>query len=1084
MARPRQTSTATARAGKLQQSLVLFHYVLSLFGCKDLKALADGLKDPALEGLDEDGSSRFYHTLCQRLYNSRLTTEQLYYYDQNIIRHTAEINAKRKERIEWKYFQYLSLLFTEIYLDRYFTNRQEFCDSLNTYLRDKFNFEPDTWHGLTDFTLDDLNKLAFWNATGSGKTLLMHINIKQYLYYAEKYHAPRLNRIIVLTPNEGLSRQHIDELQASNMPAQLFSKQGAGGFFQGQTVEVIDINKFTDDKEGEKTVHVASFEGNNLVLVDEGHKGSSGEKWLGYRSRLTEEGFSFEYSATFGQALAAKSGKDKVAMLTQYGKATLFDYSYRYFYRDGYGKDYRIMNMDDWNDDDLLSMYLTAYLLCLYEQIRIYNGDARAHSKFLIEKPLGIFVGGTVNAASKTNKREMSDVAQVLDFLQKFVANREQHATYIRRLLDSDDGIKTQSGYSIFGRSFTELKHGWLTTPDRQQYAQDIYDDLLRQVFHSSVAGARLHIDLQKGGTEEIGLRIGNADYFGVINVGYGSELAKQLAERGFLCEVKGFGTASLFADINKADSTINLLIGSKKFSEGWSSWRVSAMGLMNVGRSEGSEIIQLFGRGVRLKGYAFSLKRSNALDDYYKRETPPQGLQALETLNIFGVRADYMQAFKTYLEDEGLPTNEMDYEKIELPTMPTIKLGRERLKTIRVRTDYDFKQTTTVSLTDERIRKRVLVKLDRYPKVDMLKSDKVQMVSGAQLNTGKLEGQHLAWIDWTDVFFAIERLKNERSWYNLELSIDDLRELMEQPDWYELFIPADDLVMRDFGRDVARWQDITICLLRAYADNAYRKVKAREEQKHLEVVEVSSDTVTFPNGYTVEVRNDQEAVIQNLLLLKGAIEGGTFARTFQIDNQWFTALAFERHLYKPLLYLADRDSHNKKMYVDSVTGEPIIKISPVALNAGERTFVESLAAYYNGHPDRLAGKELYLLRNESKKGLGFFEANNFYPDFILWLKDGERQHVTFIDPKGISRLHGLDDPKIMLYQHLRDNVMPTLGCPDLTLDSFIISNTPFSKVDFWGHEQNKAQDFLDHHVLFDERRDYVAQMMDMILSE
>lgn len=1080
MPRPRQTSAATARVGKLQQSLVLFHYILHLFGCKDLQALAIDLKDPALEGLDEDGSSRFYHKLCDTFYNGHLPSEQLFYYDQNIIRHTAEINQKRKERIEWKYFQYLSLLFTEIYLDRYFTNRQEFCDSLNTYLRDIFKFEPDTWHGLTDFTLDDLNKLAFWNATGSGKTLLMHINIKQYLYYARKYHAPKLNRIIVLTPNEGLSRQHVAELQASDIDAQLFSKQD-GGLFRGQTVDVIDINKFAE-KDGDKTVAVESFEGNNLVLVDEGHKGSSGDVWMGYRNRLTEEGFSFEYSATFGQALAAKSGKEKVTMLTQYGKATLFDYSYRYFYLDGYGKDYRIMNMDDWNNDELLSMYLTAYLLCLYEQIKIYGSDVRVHTKFLIEKPLGIFVGGSVNAVSTQNKRSVSDVTQVLLFLQDFVERREQYTTYIRRLLDSDDGIKTRNGYSIFGRSFTVLKQGWTDTNDSQQYAQDIYDDLLRQVFHSSISGAKLHIDLQKGGYEEIGLRIGNADYFGVINVGDGSELVKLLDSQGFLCEVKSFNTSSLFADINKPDSTINILIGSKKFSEGWSSWRVSVMGLMNVGRSEGSEIIQLFGRGVRLKGYAFSLKRSNALDDFYKRETPPRGLQAIETLNIFGVRADYMQAFKAYLEEEGLPANEMDYERIDIPVMPTVKLGKERLKTIRVKTDYDFKKSTTVSLSDESIRKRVTIKLDRYPKVDMLKSEKVQMVSGAQLNMGKLEGQHLQWIDWTDVFFAIERLKNERGWCNLEIGIDELRELMEHPDWYELAIPEDDLKMRDFGHDVAAWQDIAICLLRGYVDSAYKKVKSREEQKHLEVVEVTSGTVTYPNGYTVEVRNDQEAVIRNLLDLKAAIEDGKFAKSFQIDNSWFMALASEQHLYKPLLYLADRDSHNKKMYIDDITGEPVIKISPVALNAGEKTFVESLAAYYSEHHDKLTGKEIYLLRNESKKGLGFFEANNFYPDFILWLKDGEKQHVIFVDPKGISHLQGLEDSKIMLFRHLRDNVMPTLGCPDLTLDSFIISNTPFSKVDFWSHKQDKAQDFLDHHVLFEEQGDYVGKMMNSIL--
>ena len=61
--------------------------------------------------------------------------------------------------------------------------------------------------------------------------------------------------------------------------------------------------------------------------------------------------------------------------------------------------------------------------------------------------------------------------------------------------------------------------------------------------------------------------------------------------------------SGSLFHEINKPHSTVNLLIGSKKFTEGWNSWRVSTMGLMNVGKTEGSQIIQLFGRGVRLKG-------------------------------------------------------------------------------------------------------------------------------------------------------------------------------------------------------------------------------------------------------------------------------------------------------------------------------------------------------------------------------------------------------------------------------------------------------------------------------------------------
>ena len=40
-----------------------------------------------------------------------------------------------------------------------------------------------------------------------------------------------------------------------------------------ETGEVIDINKLADT-DGDKTVAIDSFEGNNLVLVDEGHRDS------------------------------------------------------------------------------------------------------------------------------------------------------------------------------------------------------------------------------------------------------------------------------------------------------------------------------------------------------------------------------------------------------------------------------------------------------------------------------------------------------------------------------------------------------------------------------------------------------------------------------------------------------------------------------------------------------------------------------------------------------------------------------------------------------------------------------------------
>ncbi len=1059
--------------GRLQDSLVLFKFVLKQLGCKDLEALSRDLKGPMLEGLNDEGESLLYHALVQHLYGSRISREQLYEYDQNIVRHTSEINEKRKDKIQWKYFQYLSLLFTEIYLDQYFADREKLLQDLRTFHADDFNSRKETWHEVPCYGEGDLNKLAYWQATGSGKTLLMHINIKQYLYYAKKYHAKPLNRIIILTPNEGLSRQHLDELAKSNMTASLFSKQG-GEMFKGQSIEVIDINKLAD-KEGDKTVAVDSFEGNNLVMVDEGHKGSGGEVWKGYRNTLTKDGFSFEYSATFGQAIAAASGAARKALLEEYAKATIFDYSYRYFYGDGYGKDYRIMNMASWDDEELFQMYLTAYLLCLYEQTLAFNRDSNIERRFLVAKPLGIFVGGSVNAVRTENKRNVSDVVQILLFLQDFIGHKDTFSLYIKRLLDPTDGIKNTNGYSLFANAFEMTRDG-IKPGQEADHARMVYDLLLKTVFNSDIGGAHLHVVRQKGGDGEIGLQVGNADFFGVINVGDSDKLASLCADNGLLVESREFGKMSLFADINKPQSTVNILIGSKKFSEGWSSWRVSAMGLMNVGRSEGSEIIQLFGRGVRLKGFKYSLKRSSALDSSYNCGTLPKGLKRIETLNIFGVRADYMETFRNYLKDEGLPSNEEGYEEIKVPTVNL--LGEKRLKIVRLKKGYNFKKAVTVHPLDAM--NTVFVKLDWSPKVAALVSNEKMTSEGNATPKGCLDEKHLALLDWNHIFFAMEQMKNERSWYNMELSVEALRQIMQSHDWYELLIPHEALQFHDYGKDVARWEEITIALLRAYIGQAYKRMKGKWESKFMETVYLTPCDPNFFEEYTVEVRQDKEKWIERLKELREQIMSGNLEQDFAIEAPWIQAMRFDQHIYYPLLCLTEKDSNGKKMLADKYTGEPLIKISPVALNVGEQTFVKHVRDYYNCHKDNeLKGKELYLLRNESRKGIGFFEASNFYPDFILWVNDGQKQHVIFVDPKGIRNLKGLDDPKIQLFHQLRDEVQPSLGDPDIILDSYIVSNTDYKDVSFWG----KRPEFTDSHVVFQSEKDYLDVMFRKILE-
>jgi len=168
----------------------------------------------------------------------------------------------------------------------------------------------------------------------------------------------------------------------------------------------------------------------------------------------------------------------------------------------------------------------------------------------------------------------------------------------------------------------------------------------MKRIFNSETTEGLLHIENLKNVDGEIALKIGESDPFGVINIGDVPSFIKLCDTQNLITEEKDF-SESLFHKINEKDSKITVLIGSKKFTEGWNSWRVSTMGLMNIGRNEGSQIIQLFGRGVRLKGYGFSLKRSRSV----LGTAIPNYISILETLNIFGIRADYMQQFKEYLK-------------------------------------------------------------------------------------------------------------------------------------------------------------------------------------------------------------------------------------------------------------------------------------------------------------------------------------------------------------------------------------------------------------------------------------------------
>jgi len=1085
MAGAKRPRAVRAKALPFNQTLVLNRWVLGLFGVETFDDLAKHLKGDSLEGLDNNNVSRMHNALAAQFHSlAELPAPALLEYDNNIVSHTLRINARRVSKaqapIVWKHFQYLTLLFTEIYLDRYFTDSIALRSALNSQV-ERHNMARGDGGSITP--LDEagdahtqLNKIAYWSATGSGKTLLMHVNIRQYQHYLTRVgRGDELNRTILLTPNEGLSRQHLGEFEASGITAELFDKNQSG-MFAGSLVDIIDINKLADEM-GDKTVAVAAFEGSNLVLVDEGHRGiGAAGKWLERRNALCENGFSFEYSATFGQAVkGSKPEAGTESLSDQYAKSILVDYSYRYFYGDGFGKDYQILNLEQQLDASHQQTYLVACLLTFFQQQRLYTQQTDEFRPFQIEKPLWVFVGGSVNSIRTERGRSVSDVVEILLFLAQFLANRTESIKTIDGVLR--DGLVAANGKDLFAKRFQYLSSQTLT-------AAQIYDEVLAVLFNAPAGGA-LHVENLKGVTGEIAMRVGDHEPFGVINVGDDDKLCALCDEQPELVVESRDFASSLFHDLKKADSSVNLLIGSRKFTEGWSSWRVSTMGLMNIGKSEGSQIIQLFGRGVRLQGYGGSLKRSST---YGPILATPQHIDVLETLGVFGVHADYMATFRDFLIEEGLPPD--GPAEVLLPVRTN--LGTTPLRTLKLKETIGGRSTqfgdafrtrgpvptlTAPSKLNDELALRALqgkIVLNWYPKVQSQRSLGVATeLDGAVRNRTCLTKPHVSLLNLDELFFDLELFKAQRGWHNLNITRQAIRDLLDETSWYQ--IEAPEHVFRfDTFDNVRRWQQIASALLRKYVERYYRYRKAEWELPHLEYREIdandpnlvgAAETVADGYHYRVSVRSDDSATLVQLQELKRRILDGNRTVLGDWDHQGLVALGVPDHLYEPLLALQGN----------------IAVIQPVPLDGSEGRFVRDLRTFAATKPTVLGGWELRFLRNRSKgSGVGFFEAGNFYPDFILWLTGHGVQHIVFIDPKGLRQV-AVEHPKVEFYREIKQ-VEQRLADPSVRLHSFLVSNTPSHEMELLWPIDRAAM--IAKNIVFQDEPDYVAQIIESVLSE
>ncbi|MFN7429414.1 MAG: hypothetical protein ACK5TP_02395, partial [bacterium] len=144
-------------------------------------------------------------------------------------------------------------------------------------------------------------------------------------------------------------------------------------------------------------------------------------------------------------------------------------------------------------------------------------------------------------------------------------------------LVTPNDGLSTQHATEFAQSGFDVVTVGEQGVDGLfAAQARTLHEGILRDVFHAPGGGV-LAVQMLRGATGELALKVGEAEPFGVVNVGEPGAVAEACAAKGVVRLEDDANRSSLFQGINRDDSPINLLVGSRKFTEGWNSWRVSS---------------------------------------------------------------------------------------------------------------------------------------------------------------------------------------------------------------------------------------------------------------------------------------------------------------------------------------------------------------------------------------------------------------------------------------------------------------------------------------------------------------------------
>ncbi len=590
--------------------------------------------------------------------------------------------------------KYKDIGLNEVDIDDYAINTAKLSDELlDLLISYDIPISDDGYIAFQEF----INRMCFWMATGSGKTLIL-IKLIEVLKKLINSRAIDQKEFLILTFRDDLILQLKKEVRDYNqniLPEGIRIRLESLKDYESiqrrkirLSLDEILVYYYRSDlistKDEDKKINFMNRDngGNWYVFLDEAHKGNKkGSKRQHYYSIMARNGFLFNFSATFDEVWDFST--------------TVFNFNLERFISQGYGKHLYISkgrlswvgvrsSQFEATLDDKKVIILKALILWKYlKDIKKIIDTKNISSPKFYHAPMIVVFVHSVNLKKNPNDETIIRSDLIL-FFQALRSISNYDATIETELFNTaKEELRRE-----FPSSGTQLKFENENLEIRWELIKNIkFKEVHKEFFHKVENKDILLRSIPKTNKEAL-LALKLSPPFGLIKIGDATDWIHNEVDHYNIEE--SVEDISYFENIEEKEE-ISLLMGSRAFYEGWDTNRPNIILFLNIGVSDTAKkfVLQAIGRGVRIQPIKRKRKRLSTLlsemdeneeffDELNEIHTSiPAFVQNLETLFIFGTDPSsiknitsslkVVEKFKLLLELQENPKNENSF--LLLPT-------------------------------------------------------------------------------------------------------------------------------------------------------------------------------------------------------------------------------------------------------------------------------------------------------------------------------------------------------------------------------------------------------------------------------